>query len=88
MLSFLVQYWREPLWSGGILAVSIVLALVVRWILLWLLRRLARTKGASLGQSLVKYDEEPTRWIFPLIGFLPFCRPFPCGLLQNWRSSA
>jgi small-conductance mechanosensitive channel len=70
MLLFLVQHWREPLWSGGILAVSIALALVVRWILLWLLRRLARTKGASLGQSLVKYGEKPTRWIFPLIGVL------------------
>ena len=69
MLTFLQQF-RQPLWSAGIFAAAIVVALVVRWIVLGLLRRLARSKDAVLGYSLVKYGEKPTRWIFPLIGVL------------------
>lgn len=66
-LNFFAQNWRSLLWSLGILAVAIALALVVRWVLLWVLRHLARRKGAVLGHSLIRHGEAPTRWIFPLL---------------------
>lgn len=70
MLTYLAQHWHQLLWSVGILAADIAAALVLRFIVLRLLRRLARRKETSLGQSLLKHSETPTRWIFPLIAVL------------------
>lgn len=70
MLSFFQENWHRLLWSTGILAGAIIIALVVRWIVFWLLRRITRRKGALLGQSLVRHAAGPAYWIFPLIAAL------------------
>jgi small-conductance mechanosensitive channel len=67
MVRFLPQEWSQLAWSAGILVGAVAAALGVRSIVLWLLRRLARRKEASLGQSLLRHAERPTRWIFPLL---------------------
>jgi small-conductance mechanosensitive channel len=70
MLPYLEQHWRDLLWSVGIMAAAIAVALILRAVVLWVLRRLAHRKGAILGQSLVRHSERPTRWIFPLLSVL------------------
>jgi len=67
MVRFLPQEWPQLAWSAGILIAAIAAALGVRSIVLWLLRRLVRRKETSLGQSLLRHGERPTRWIFPLL---------------------
>jgi Small-conductance mechanosensitive channel len=69
-VKWFVQNWYQMLWSGGILIAAIALALAIRSFVFWILRRMAQRKRAVLGQSLVKYGQGPTRWIFPLLAVL------------------
>src|SRR6201995_883424 len=77
MVTLLVQQWRDLAWSAGISVVAIAVALVIRSTVLWLLRRLAHRKKTILGQSLLKYGERPTRWIFPFLAILAIFPPLP-----------
>ena len=77
MVTLLVQQWRDLAWSAGISVVAIAGALVIRSTVLWLLRRLAHRKNTILGQSLLKYGERPTRWIFPLLAILAILPDLP-----------
>jgi small-conductance mechanosensitive channel len=84
MIAYFQHQWRDLLWSAGILAVTIAVALVIRYVVLWVLRRVARRRAALLGQSLVRHSERPTRWIFPLLGVLSVLPglPLPPGLMS------
>ncbi len=77
MYQFIEQNWRALLWSAGILAAGVVVALVARLIVFWLLRRMTRDRGALLGQSLVRHGRGPTRWIFPLLAILSILPGLP-----------
>ena len=70
MLLYLAKHWHQLLWSAGILATAIVVALVARAIVFWVLGRAATRKTGLLSHSLVKHAQRPTRWIFPLIAVL------------------
>ena len=70
MIQWAQQNWYQLLWSAGILIGAIVLALIGRAIVFWVLKRLAHRKNNVLGQSLVKYGQGPTHWIFPLLAVL------------------
>ncbi len=70
MFQWAQQNWYQLLWSAGILIGAIVLALIGRAIVFWVLKRLAHRKNNVLGQSLVKYGQGPTHWIFPLLAVL------------------
>jgi small-conductance mechanosensitive channel len=70
MLKFFEQNWRDLLWSAGIVAAAIGIALLVRVIALQALTRLTRRKGTVLGQSLVKHGRGPSLWILPLVAVL------------------
>ncbi len=84
MLSFFVHNWRDLLWSAGVLAAAIGVALVVRLVAFSALRRLTRNRGAFLSQSLVKRGRRPTLWILPLVAILAVLPglPLPQALLD------
>lgn len=83
MFQWAQQNWYQLLWSVGIIIGAIVLALVARALVFWVLQRLAHHKGNVLGQSLVKYGQGPTHWIFPLFAVLCVLPelPLPGGLM-------
>jgi small-conductance mechanosensitive channel len=70
ILVFIQRNWQDLLWSAGIVAAAIVVALVVRAIAFSVLRRLTRRKGTVLGQSLVKHGQRPSHWILPFLAVL------------------
>lgn len=70
MINFIVHNWVSVLWSAGILAGAIVVALVVHAIVFWLLRRVSRRKGDVIFHSLVNHGSRPTRFIFPFLACL------------------
>lgn len=70
MIQWTVQNWYQLAWAGGFIVGAILLALVIHAFVFWGLRRMARRKQAVLGQSLVKYGQRPTLWIFPLLAVL------------------
>jgi small-conductance mechanosensitive channel len=70
MIHLAERDWYRILWSCGIAAIAVTLALAVRILVFWGLHRLAHRKQTVLGQSLVKHCQRPTLWIFPLLGVL------------------
>jgi small-conductance mechanosensitive channel len=70
VILFIEQNWRALLWSAGILAAAVMIALVVRLIAFTTLRRLTRRRGALIGQSLLRRGQGPSKWILPLIAVL------------------
>ena len=70
LTQFVEQNWQNLLWSAGILATAVGVALAVRAIAFGVLRRLTRRRGALLGQSLVKRGRKPSLWILPLLAVL------------------
>ena len=70
MISFIVHNWVSVLWSTGILAGAIIVALVVHAVVFWVLRRVSRRKGDIIFHSLVKHGARPTRFIFPFLACL------------------
>ncbi len=83
LILFFKQYWRDLLWSAGLLAATIGAALVVRVIAFSALHRFTRNRGTVLGASLVKHGRRPTLWILPLMAVLAVLPglPLPNGLL-------
>jgi len=70
MFQWAQQNWYQVLWSAGIIAGAIVLALITRVLVFWVLKRWAHRKNNVLGKSLVRYGQGPTHWIFPLLAVL------------------
>jgi len=59
----LLQHWKPWLWSLGVLAGAIALAIVAHSLLFALAKRMVRRTGGIIDNSLVRYAA-PTRWIF------------------------
>ncbi|HEX4029799.1 MAG TPA: mechanosensitive ion channel family protein [Terracidiphilus sp.] len=70
MLLWIENDWHSLLWSAVTLAAAIVVSLIARAIVFWALRRFTLRRAALIGQSLVRHSEQPSRWIFPLVGVL------------------
>lgn len=70
LIQFVENSWRSLLWSAGILAAAIGVALLVRLLVLRALRRLTQRKGTVLGQSLVTRGRRPSLWVLPLVAVL------------------
>jgi small-conductance mechanosensitive channel len=70
MIEFVRHNWHPLLWSAGILAAAVAIALGARLVLFWLLQRLTRRRGTLLGQSLVRHGAGPAHWILPLLAVL------------------
>lgn len=62
--------WRRDLWTAGILAGAIVIALIAHFILFFILKRLASRKGDVVVKSLVRHSQGPSLWILPLLALL------------------
>jgi small-conductance mechanosensitive channel len=58
------------LWPSGILAGSVLLALIAHQALFRLAKRVASRTGNVIYNSLARRAEGPTRWIFPLVGMI------------------
>jgi small-conductance mechanosensitive channel len=69
-MDFLLKNWHAWIWSAGILAITIVIALSVHRVLFMVLNRMARKKGSVLINSLVQHSRKPSSWIFPLLALL------------------
>jgi hypothetical protein len=70
MIDFIRHNWHSLLWSAGILAAAVAVALVARGVLFWLLQRITRKRGTLLGHSLVRHGAGPAYWILPLLAVL------------------
>ena len=69
-MASLLNHWQSWVWPTGLVAGSIVVALLVHYVLFWAGKEVSRRKGRIILSSLVQHAEGPTRWIFPLIAIL------------------
>jgi hypothetical protein len=69
-IRFFEGNWHDLLLSAILLSAAIAISLVAHLIVFWLLRQFAHRKAAVLDQSLIRHDQGPTRWIFPLLAAL------------------
>jgi uncharacterized protein YybS (DUF2232 family) len=70
VIQFFAQDWHTLLDPALIVSAAILIALMGHFVVFRLLRRYALRTGSLLGQSLLKYGREPTRWVFPLLAVL------------------
>jgi small-conductance mechanosensitive channel len=66
-MHYLLAHWKDWAVSAGILAGSIVVALVVRWILFAILNSLAKRNPTLLKDSIIRHSKNMARWILPLL---------------------
>ena len=62
--------WRNVLWSIGLAAGAIVVALVAHFLVLASLKRLTRKRGSEFYDRLARYETGPTRLLLPLLGLM------------------
>ena len=62
--------WQNSLWSLGVAAGSIVLALLVHLLFFTLLKRITKTKGSVFYDRLRKYEAGPTRLLLPVLALM------------------
>jgi small-conductance mechanosensitive channel len=65
-----LQHWRAVAWSAGVLVVSVVCALVVRWVVFFFLKRIAARHKSVIATSLIHHGGRLSRWFFPLLALL------------------
>ncbi len=87
-MTFILEHWKTWLWAAAGLSGAVLLALLAHYVLFLLMKRLARRTESVVDDSLVRYGERPTRWIFPLLAIeliLPLLplRPQIVGYLQH-----
>ncbi len=63
----ILKNWHEWMWSVGIVAAAILVALAFHTFLFFILDRLARRKGHVFVSSMVRHAQKPSRWILPLL---------------------
>jgi small-conductance mechanosensitive channel len=62
--------WRNSLWSLGLAAGAIALALLAHAIFFTLLKRVTRTRGSLFYDRLRKYEAGPTRLLLPVLALM------------------
>jgi small-conductance mechanosensitive channel len=87
-VTFILEHWKTWLWAAAGLSGAVLLALLAHYVLFLLMKRLARRTESVVDDSLVRYGERPTRWIFPVLAIeliLPLLplRPQIVGYLQH-----
>jgi small-conductance mechanosensitive channel len=79
--------WETTLWSLGILAAAVLVALLAHSLVFLLARRVAHKTQSILDDSLVRHAHRPARLIFPLLAVvltLPVS-PLPQELMESIR---
>jgi len=66
-MHYFLEHWTWWAWSAGILAGSIVVALLFRWILFAILDDVAKRKPSVLKTSIIAHSKNLARWILPLL---------------------
>jgi small-conductance mechanosensitive channel len=69
-MHYFLVHWQHWAITAGILAGSIIIALVVRWVLFAILNSLARRKPSVLKSSIISHSERLARWILPLLAIV------------------
>lgn len=87
-MTFILEHWKTWLWAAAGLSGAVLLALLAHYLFFLLMKRLARRTESVIDDSLVRYGQGPTRWIFPLLAIeltLPLLplRPQILGYLQH-----
>src|SRR5262249_54108826 len=72
--------WHAWVWSLGIIAGAIVLALIIHSVVFFVLKRMAQRHGSVFVRSLVSHGYRPFRWILPLLGLTA---AFPAARLSE-----
>jgi small-conductance mechanosensitive channel len=62
--------WQNSLWSLGLAAGAIVLALLAHLIFFTLLKRVTKTRGSLFYDRLRKYEAGPTRLLLPVLALM------------------
>ena len=62
--------WQHTLWSLGLAAGAVFIALTVHVFVLALLKRITRRKGSIFYDRLAKYETGPTRLLLPLLALM------------------
>ena len=77
--------WRSVLWSAGLAAGSVFLAVAAHRILFVLGKRLANRKGGPFYELLARHEERPTGLLLPLLALLAVVPwlPLAPGLLAH-----
>jgi small-conductance mechanosensitive channel len=66
-MHYFLVHWKAWAWSAGILAGSILIALLVRWVVFAILNSFARRNPSVLKSSIISHSERLARWILPLL---------------------
>ena len=85
-LQFLIG-WATWVWSGAILVVAVLVALLGHYLVFSAAKRVAARTESRVDDLLIQYGRKPTRLIFPLLGvFLVLAAmPLPPGPLGAIR---
>ncbi len=66
-MRYFLVHWQNWAVAAGILAGSILIALLVRWVLFAILNSVARRNPSVLKSSVISHSERLARWILPLL---------------------
>lgn len=66
-MHYFLVHWTSWAWSAGILAGSILIALLFRWILFAIIDGLTKREPTLLKDSIVRHSKNLARWILPLL---------------------
>ena len=67
---FSLGTWQNSLWSLGLAAGAIVLALLAHLLFFMLLKRITKTRGSVFYDRLRKHEAEPTRLLLPVLALM------------------
>jgi small-conductance mechanosensitive channel len=82
-MHYFLAHWQNWAIAAGILAGSILVALVVRWILFAILSGIARRNPTVLKTSIIKHCERMARWILPLLAVVIAAPTLPVPLVAQ-----
>jgi len=62
--------WRHALWSIGLAAGAIIVALVAHFLVFASLKRITRRRGSEFYDRLAGHEAGPTRLLLPLLALM------------------
>src|SRR5271156_5463170 len=84
MLHFFVD-WRNILWSAGLAAGAVVVAVAAHRVPFAVGKRVDRSKGAAFYALLARHEQRPTGFLLPVLALLlvvPWL-PLPSGVVAH-----